>query len=67
MADVVIPFNGVLIRRELVERIGLVREEFFIWGDDVEYLWRARKAGAGSPPSSPRGSGTRPPTTSARR
>ena len=44
--DVVIPFNGVLVRRGLVERIGLPREEFFIWGDDVEYLWRARRAGA---------------------
>jgi rhamnopyranosyl-N-acetylglucosaminyl-diphospho-decaprenol beta-1,3/1,4-galactofuranosyltransferase len=46
VADVVIPFNGVLITRDLVERVGLVREEFFIWGDDVEYLWRARRAGA---------------------
>ncbi len=46
LRDVVIPFNGVLVTRELVERIGLVREEFFIWGDDVEYLWRARRAGA---------------------
>ena len=42
LVDVVIPFNGVLLTRGLVERIGLVREEFFIWGDDVEYLWRAR-------------------------
>ena len=46
VADVVIPFNGVLVTRELVERIGTPREEFFIWGDDVEYLWRARRAGA---------------------
>lgn len=46
VADVVIPFNGVLVTRELVERIGTVRAEFFIWGDDVEYLWRARDAGA---------------------
>jgi rhamnopyranosyl-N-acetylglucosaminyl-diphospho-decaprenol beta-1,3/1,4-galactofuranosyltransferase len=46
LRDVVIPFNGVLVSRELVERIGLPREEFFIWGDDVEYLWRAREAGA---------------------
>jgi rhamnopyranosyl-N-acetylglucosaminyl-diphospho-decaprenol beta-1,3/1,4-galactofuranosyltransferase len=46
IADVVIPFNGVLITRDLVERIGLPRAEFFIWGDDVEYLWRARRAGA---------------------
>jgi rhamnopyranosyl-N-acetylglucosaminyl-diphospho-decaprenol beta-1,3/1,4-galactofuranosyltransferase len=43
---IVIPFNGVLVTKELVDRIGLPREEFFIWGDDVEYLWRAQKAGA---------------------
>ncbi|THI94049.1 glycosyltransferase [Nocardioides sp.] len=43
---VVIPFNGVLVTRDLVERIGLPREEFFIWGDDVEYLWRSARAGA---------------------
>ena len=42
----VIPFNGVLVTRELVERIGYPRAEFFIWGDDVEYLWRAEAAGA---------------------
>jgi rhamnopyranosyl-N-acetylglucosaminyl-diphospho-decaprenol beta-1,3/1,4-galactofuranosyltransferase len=46
IADVVIPFNGVLITRDLVQQIGLPRAEFFIWGDDVEYLWRARRAGA---------------------
>lgn len=44
--DVVIPFNGVLVTCDLVRRIGLPREEFFIWGDDVEYLWRAQRAGA---------------------
>ena len=46
IADVVIPFNGVLVTRELVARIGTPREDFFVWGDDVEYLWRARAAGA---------------------
>lgn len=46
IADVVIPFNGVLVTRDLVEKIGLVRADLFIWGDDVEYLWRAQKAGA---------------------
>ncbi len=44
--EVVIPFNGVLVTQELVRRIGLPRAEFFIWGDDVEYLWRARRDGA---------------------
>ncbi|WP_236554016.1 glycosyltransferase [Nocardioides sp. AX2bis] len=43
--DVVIPFNGVLVTRELVERIGLPRAEFFIWGDDHEYRLRAERAG----------------------
>lgn len=46
IADVVIPFNGVLIRRELVQRIGLIRAELFIWGDDHEYRLRAERAGA---------------------
>ena len=46
LEGIVIPFNGVLVSRGLVERIGVPRAEFFIWGDDVEYLWRARRAGA---------------------
>lgn len=44
--DVVIPFNGVLVTRALVERIGSVRAELFIWGDDHEYRLRAERAGA---------------------
>ncbi|MFC5494841.1 glycosyltransferase family 2 protein [Nocardioides caricicola] len=44
--DIVIPFNGVLVTRELVDRIGLPRAEFFIWGDDHEYRLRAEAAGA---------------------
>lgn len=43
---IVIPFNGVLVTRELVMRIGLPRAEFFIWGDDHEYRLRAESAGA---------------------
>lgn len=44
--QVVIPFNGVLLTRELVERIGTVDARYFIWGDDVEYLWRSQRDGA---------------------
>ncbi len=44
--EIVIPFNGVLVTRELVELIGLPRAEFFIWGDDHEYRLRAEAAGA---------------------
>src|SRR5207342_2129912 len=43
--DIVIPFNGVLVTRALIEQIGTGREEFFIWGDDVEYRLRAEQAG----------------------
>jgi len=43
---IVIPFNGVLVTRDLVRRIGLPRAEFFIWGDDHEYRLRAERAGA---------------------
>ncbi|CAN5171547.1 hypothetical protein BH09ACT11_BH09ACT11_02850 [soil metagenome] len=43
---IVIPFNGVLVTRELVEQIGLPRSEYFIWGDDHEYRMRAEAAGA---------------------
>lgn len=46
IAGAVIPFNGVLLTRALVERIGLVRSEYFIWGDDHEYRLRAERAGA---------------------
>ena len=43
---IVIPFNGVLVTRDLVDRIGLPRAEYFIWGDDHEYRLRAEAAGA---------------------
>ena len=36
----------MLVTRELAERIGYPREEFFIWGDDHEYRLRAERAGA---------------------
>jgi rhamnopyranosyl-N-acetylglucosaminyl-diphospho-decaprenol beta-1,3/1,4-galactofuranosyltransferase len=46
LEGIVIPFNGVLVTRALVERIGVPRAEFFIWGDDHEYRLRAEAAGA---------------------
>lgn len=46
LRDIVIPFNGVLLTRALVEQIGYPRAEYFIWGDDHEYRLRAEAAGA---------------------
>jgi len=39
-------FNGALIRAGLFRRIGLPDARFFIRGDEVEFLFRARRAGA---------------------
>lgn len=40
------PFNGTLISRCLVEKIGNIKREMFIWGDETEYVFRAVAAGA---------------------
>ncbi|WP_414468862.1 glycosyltransferase family 2 protein [Methanobacterium sp. ACI-7] len=34
-------FSGLLIRKDVVEKIGYPRKEFFIWGDEAEYSLRA--------------------------
>lgn len=39
------PFNGTLIRREVIARIGLIKREMFIWGDEEEYILRAKHHG----------------------
>lgn len=38
-----IPFNGALIKNSIVEMQGLPMKEFFIFGDDIEYSFRAKK------------------------
>jgi len=38
-------FNGTLISRHMVATIGCPKKEFFIWGDEIEYLKRAVRAG----------------------
>lgn len=39
------PFNGILIHRDIISKIGLPKEDMFIWGDEVEYLLRVKKYG----------------------
>lgn len=46
MEDVLIPFNGVLLKKTLIEKIGFPDSRFFIWGDDMEYTKRAKTVGA---------------------
>lgn len=34
------PFNGTLLHRSIIERVGLPRAELFLWGDESEYYQR---------------------------
>ena len=36
---------SMMVKREVFERVGLFREEYFLYGDDLEFCWRARLAG----------------------
>lgn len=38
-------FNGILINKEVINKIGFPRKEFFIWGDEVEFFYRIKKHG----------------------
>lgn len=39
------PFNGILYSHKLIDRIGFPKKEMFIWGDEINYQIRAKKAG----------------------
>lgn len=43
LEGIVIPFNGVLLHSDLIKRFGLPRKEYFIWGDDMEFMWRLKR------------------------
>jgi rhamnopyranosyl-N-acetylglucosaminyl-diphospho-decaprenol beta-1,3/1,4-galactofuranosyltransferase len=34
------PFNGTLLHKSIIEKVGLPRKELFIWGDETEYYYR---------------------------
>lgn len=37
------PFNGTFISARAVENIGLPNKDFYIWGDEKDFLWRAAR------------------------
>lgn len=41
-----IPFEGPLISKSIIDKIGYPNPDFFIFNDDLDYAIRARKAGA---------------------
>jgi GT2 family glycosyltransferase len=40
-------FVSLLVARETVDRCGLPQAEYFVWGDDAEYTWRALRHAPG--------------------
>jgi len=38
-------FAGGLISKNVIEYVGLPRRDFFIYWDDIEYLWRIQRSG----------------------
>lgn len=39
------PFNGTFIHRSVIDKIGFIKKEMFIWGDEQEYLRRIKSNG----------------------
>jgi GT2 family glycosyltransferase len=39
------PVNGTLLSKKVVKKIGNIKKEMFIWGDEKEYIFRAKKEG----------------------
>lgn len=39
------PFNGTFIHRSVMDKIGFIKKEMFIWGDEEEYTLRAKRSG----------------------
>jgi rhamnopyranosyl-N-acetylglucosaminyl-diphospho-decaprenol beta-1,3/1,4-galactofuranosyltransferase len=37
------PFNGTMIHRKIVERVGVPQPKYFLWGDETEYYYRITK------------------------
>src|SRR5205085_7219998 len=37
------PFNGTLLHRKIVDRVGFPNPQLFLWGDETEYYFRIIK------------------------
>jgi N-acetylglucosaminyl-diphospho-decaprenol L-rhamnosyltransferase len=40
-----VPGTAMIVRREAVEQVGLLDDRFFLYGEDIEWCWRMRRAG----------------------
>jgi rhamnopyranosyl-N-acetylglucosaminyl-diphospho-decaprenol beta-1,3/1,4-galactofuranosyltransferase len=34
------PFNGTMLHRRIIERVGVPKPKYFLWGDETEYYYR---------------------------
>lgn len=41
--DYVYPFNGSLLSKNIVDKVGYINKDFFIWGDEYEHYWRCKR------------------------
>ena len=41
--DDIHPFNGTLVKRSVIDKIGMIKKEMFIWGDEKEVKAKAQK------------------------
>lgn len=39
------PYNGTIISRKCIEKIGFPNKEFFMYGDEIDYMMRAKENG----------------------
>lgn len=39
------PFNGSLLSKKIVEEVGFINKDLFIWGDEYDHYWRCKKKG----------------------
>ena len=40
-----VPGTAMIVRPEAAQRVGLLREDLFMYGEDIEWCWRLRRAG----------------------
>ncbi len=43
--DWITPFNGTLVSRKVIDKVGNIKKEMFIWGDEREYELRVQANG----------------------
>ena len=40
------PFNGTLIHRDIIKRVGVPQKKLYLWGDETEYYYRITRKNA---------------------